>query len=313
MSALNSPDPIARAFRARCRERNVPREAIGRTVYVGAARVVGQGSPFMRKAAIDSLLMLAGALPEEGRSNLIADKVAAEAGQAAVERYFPRKEPTTATEQQAEAAQWVGVMKAGVPVVVSSSQNAVVYAMTFLGAATEALKSLTSGADPAQVLQFLNVVGPSIGAQLQRISKDPTREQVFGTLKKQWEALAKATDKLKGVVAQMGEAQAQQRQKTQTAMTDDQIKQQKLAADIAIKTAKTKAQLEQSRMKAQAKLAQDQQGHQQGLAERSQGMVIKDAEAASAIRRDNAVAAHEALMREQELAMAAASTPSGEE
>jgi hypothetical protein len=297
LSDPNNPDEMAKDFLARCLDRGVPMEALGRVEYVGAARVVGQGSAFMRKAAIDSLFMVAGSLPEEGRSNLLADKVAAEAGQAAVLRYYPRKQPETASDQVSEATQWVGVMRAGVPTVIASSQNAVVYASVFMGAAVEAVKSIKMGADPAEVLKFLGLIGPAIAGHLKRFSQDPTRVQVFKNLMQQWQQLAAITDKLKDAVQQMAEGQQQQRQATQQAMTDDQIKQMKLQSDIALKTAKTKAQLGQGAEKNRAKLAQQQQAHQMQMAQRAQenqlstaekaqAMVIKDATAAADIRRE---------------------------
>ncbi len=307
----NSPDPMAKDFQERCKKRGVPQEALGRVRYVGAARVVGQGSAFMRKAAIDSLFMIAGSLPEDGRSNLLADKVAAEAGQAAVDRYYPRKQPTTASDQVAEATQWVGVMRAGVPAVVASSQNAVVYASTFLGAAVEAVKSLQQGASPPDVLKFLGVIGPAIAAQIKRMAQDPTRQGVFKALMEQWQQLAAITDKLKGVVMKMQQGQQQQQQKTQQAMTDAQLKQAKAGSDIALKTAKTKAQMQQSREKHQLKLqeeAQDHhvaltqqvQSHQLDVAQRAQDMVVNDATAASDISREDQYAQAEMARAQQE-------------
>ncbi len=311
LSDPNSPDEMAKDFLERCLDKGVPMEAIGRPEYVGAARVVGQGSAFMRKAAIDGLLMVAGSLPEEGRSNLLADKVAAEAGQAAVLRYYPRGQAPTASDQVAEATQWVGVMMAGVPAVVASSQNAVVYATTFLSAAMEAVKSMRMGADPAGVLKFLGLVGPAIAAHLKRFSQDPTRAGVFKSLLEQWKQLAGVTDKLKDAVEKMTEAQGQQRQATQQALTDEQLKQQKLASDIALKTAKTRAQLGQSRDKHQLKMREQiedhqldvalrGQGHQMDVAQRAQQMVIDDAMAASDIRREDEFARAEMARAEKE-------------
>lgn len=308
LTALNSPNEMAQEFQQRCKDKGVPVEAMARPEHVGAARVVGQGSAFMRKAAIDSLFMVVSALPEEGRSNLIADKVAAEAGQAAVLRYYPRKAQPVASDQQAEATQWVGVMRAGVPAVVASSQNAVVYAETFLGAGAEAIKSMGQGADPAEVLKFLGLVGPAVAAQLKRFAQDPTREQVFKQLLEQWKQLAAAADKLKGAVQKMAEGQQQQRQQTQQAMTDEEIKKAKLASDIALKTAKVKAQLAQSREKHQAKLAEQAGGAQLTAAERAQGMVIDDATAAADIRRADEVARAELAMERE-----AAEATTGEE
>lgn len=300
LSDLNSPDRMAKDFVERCFKRGVPPEALGRVEYVGAARVVGQGSAFMRKAAIDSLFQVAGALPEDGRSNLIADKVAAEAGQAAVLRYYPRKTPVTAGDQVAEATQWVGVMRAGVPAVVASSQNPVTYAGTFLGAAVEAVKSLQQGANPKEVLKFLSIVGPAIAAHLKRFAQDPTRVEVFKAMADQWEQLAGITDKIKQMVQRMAEGQREQQEKTQAAMDDKKLKEMKVGSDIALKTAKTRAQLQQSAEKHQLKMREQAEAHGLSVAERAQGMAIEDATAAADITREDEFARAELERAEKE-------------
>jgi hypothetical protein len=281
LSAANSPDEMAQEFQERVKKRGVPAEALGRVDVVEASRVVGQGSAFMRRAAIDALFMVAGALPEEGRANLIADKVAAEAGQAAVERYFPRARPMTASDQQAEAVQWVGVMKTGVPAIVTSSQNPVTFAGVFLSAAVEGVQSLKAGADPREVLKFLGVVGPAIAAHLGRFANDPTRKQVHDTMENQWKQLAGITDKLKGVVEKMQQGQNRQQGRTQEAMTERQLKTMKVGTDIALKTAKVRAQLQQSREKHLAKLGETGRSA-------AQDIILKDARTASDIRLANA-------------------------
>jgi hypothetical protein len=275
LSNLNSTNKQALEFQRRCENAGVPREALGRIERIEATRVVGQGSAFMRKSAIDSLWTIAGALPEEGRSNLVADKVAAEAGQAAVQRYYPKPAQRMPTEQTAEATQWVGVMKTGVPPVVTSEQNPVTYAATFLSASTQALASLQQGANPAEVLKFIQIAGPAIAAHLKRIANDPTRAQIAQALSQQWQQLAQITDRLKAMVAKQAQTQQRQAGRTQQAMSDSQLKAMKLAADIAAKQTKTKAQLAQSAEKHRLKMAQ-------GVQE----LGLNDARAAAEIRRN---------------------------
>jgi hypothetical protein len=266
---LNSTNSQAKDFQDRCRRRGVPDECFGRIEKVEAVRVIGQGSAFMRRAAIDALMPFAGALPEDGRGRLLQDKIAAEAGIAAVKRYFPVKSARMAkmaTEQDSDAAQQVAAMKVGVKAVITGTQNPVIYATAFLRAASEAARSLTEGANPTDVLAFLNIIGPAIYAHLSRFAQDPTRQAVWRELFKQWQELAKMTDGLKEQVMKMTEAQQQQRQASQEAMTDAQLDTFKVTADIANKTAKT-----------QAALKQTEERHLQKMA-------IADAEAANKIR-----------------------------
>lgn len=268
----NSTDKWAMEFQEKCKGKGVPVEALNRPAYVGATRVVGQGSAFMRKQAIDSIFPIAGAISEEGRVNLINDKIAAEAGQAAVSRYNPTKKTPLATDQQAEAMLWVSAMKQGIAPIMTSSQNAVTFAATFLNAAVQSLGSLQKGADPHEVLAFLEIAGPAIAAYLARFGKDPTRQQIHEQMSEQWKKLAKATDDLKKAMMKQAQDQKAQQQKTQQALTDEQIKSRKAQADISIKVAKTKAQLQQSGEKHRMKMRQD-----------AQDLAISDAKAASEI------------------------------
>jgi hypothetical protein len=237
----------------------VPMEAMGRLEKVQATRVVGQGYSFLRKASIDSIFQVAASLPEDGRNNLIADKIAAEAGQAAVQRYFPQAKDKLPDEQVAEASQWVGLAKIGVPPVVTSSQNPVVFAHTFLAACVVAVQSLQQGAQPEDVLKFLDVLGPGIMAHLQRIQNDPTRQQVYQAMLQQWQQLAQITDRLKAMAGKVAAQRKAQQEKTAGAMTDEQLKQVKLASDIKNKEQKTEAQLRQSQEKHALKMAQGTQ------------------------------------------------------
>lgn len=270
----NTIDERAKMFQKRCKEQGVPTEALLKVEYVGATRVVGQGSAFMRKQAVDSILPLAGSLPEEGRNNLINDKIAAEAGQSAVSRYNPKqlKQPL-ATDAQVEALHCVGDMKQGIPPLVASSQNPVTFAATYLKAASDALQSLQQGANPMDVLAFMGLCGPAISAQLRRFGQDPTRAEIHQQMIEQWKQLAAATDKLKQMVQKQQQDGQKQQQRTQQAMTDQQIAQAKAQSDIQIKTQKTQAQLQQS-----------QEKHRLKLLQASQDMAIKDASAAADIR-----------------------------
>lgn len=280
---LNTSNSQAQDFQKRCRDRGVPDECFGRIEKVEAVRMIGQGSAFMRRAAIDSLIPFAGALPEEGRSKLLQDKIAAEAGISAVRRYFPMKSTSRmASDQEERAANQVADMKVGVKPIITSSQDPVVFASAFLRAASGAAASLPNGANPTEILAFMNMIGPAIFAHLQRFAQDPTRQAVYQRLMDQWKRLAEMTDKLKGVVNRITEAQQQQRQDTQDAMTDAQLKTFQVTSDIANKTAKTQAGLKQSSEKHMQKMA------------------IADAEAASKIRTEAMLAQTKAARPESE-------------
>lgn len=276
LTRFNSTCEAAKDFQKRCQERGVPREALQRTDSVCATRVVGQGNGFMRKQSIDAVFAVAGALPEDGRSNLIRDKISAEAGQAAVTRYYPSKpQDNTVSEQEVAAQVQVAQMKTGMPTKISASQNPVIYAMTFTQAAMQALQSVPQGGDPHDVLRFVQFAGPAIMAHLQRFEKDPTRQQIHEALTAQLKQIGQASDKLKqDLMKQAKEAQGRAQQQ-QTAMTDAQLKQAKLQSDVQLKQVKTQAQLRQSEEKHRLKIAHEVQDLQ-----------LKDATTAAEIHRN---------------------------
>ncbi len=274
LSNPNSPNEMAQEFQRRCKKAGVPQEALGRIARIQATRVVGQGSSFLRKSAIDALLPFAGGFPEKGRERLMKAKIAAEAGQYAVEEYYPTPSALMSS-QEVEAVQWVGVMKVGVPCPVGSDQNPAVYAGTFLAASMQALESVPQGADPGEVLKFLETAGPSIAAQLRRLSQDPTRQSVVKELGEQFKELSGMVDRLKALVAKAGQGRKAQQEKTQAAMSDEELKRAKVLSDIKIKEVKTAAQMDQSARKNQQKLMQG-----------AQEMVLSDARAAAEIERE---------------------------
>ena len=275
LTNLSSTCPIAKEFQERCKKLGVPKEAMQRTEYVQATRVVGQGNGFMRKQSIDAVFTIAGALPEDGRSNLIRDKISAEAGQSAVNRYYPQKQQAMPSEQEVDANLQIAQMKVGMPTKVASSQNPVIYAMLFTQAAMQSIQSISKGGDPHEVLRFLHLIGPAIMAHLQRFEKDPTRQQVFKALSDQLKQIGQATDKLQqGLMKQAKEQQGQEQRQQQT-MTDAQLKQAKLQHDIQLKNVKTSAQLKQS-----------QEKHQLKIAHEVQDMQLKDASTAAEIHRN---------------------------
>lgn len=269
MCNLNSCDKRAEEYQERVMKRGVPEECFGRIEKVEAVRVVGQGSTFMRRMAVDAITPIVGSLPEDGRQNWLNDKIAAEAGQHAVSRYNPQNDQQKLpSDQQAEAMQWVAAMKVGVPPIITSSQNPVTYASTFLGASVQAIQSVQQGADPNEVLAFVEIAGPAVAAHLARFKDDPTRKNVYDALQQQWEQLSKVTDELKKHVANVGKQQQQQDKKQIQVMSDIQLKNLQTRADIQRRDAKARSQIQISSARAR------------------QGMALSDATTAAEIHRN---------------------------
>lgn len=273
MCNLNTLCPRAKLFQDRCIEKGVPREAFGRVETVRAVRVIGQGSPYMRQQSVSSIGQIMQRLPEDGQQNWINDFIAANAGQSAVERYNPQASVNRLPDDQHyEALQGVAMMKIGMPPIVTSSQNPVIYAATYLKAATQALQSLQQGASLMDVMAFLDICGPCIMAQLQRFANDPLRSQIFGVLSQQWKKLSQITDQLRRQLQSQQQQQQQLQQKAQTVQSEAEIKAMKAKADMDLKAQKQNATLQMQAEK-----------HRQGLA-------ISDAKTASEIDRANKLA-----------------------
>jgi hypothetical protein len=245
-------------FQNRCTERGVPVEALRKVNYVRATRIAGQGSPFMRQQALEFLLGMVAMLPEGGRQSLIQDVIAARSGQAAVRRYFPTPmQDSTAMDQAAEAQDKVAAMKVGLLPLVTPTQNALIYATTFLNAGDAAAATLQQGANPAEVAAFLDLIGQATAAHLQRLAQDKTRAGDYKQLEAHWKKLAQLTDQLHQELAHQAQAQAEQPQGGQAMSVDDQLKMKKAQVDIQIKEAKANQALE---LKAQ-KFKQDSAIH----------------------------------------------------
>lgn len=281
---LNSTDARAKDYQSRCIKQGVPRECFGRIESVTAVRVIGQGSSFMRKQAVDSLAPMVGSLPEAGRNNWLCDKIAIEAGQSAVSRYNPQKsvKPMMATDQQAEAALQIAAMKVGVPPVITSSQNPLTFAAAFLAAGVQAVQSVQQGGDPLEVLKFMKLDGPAILAQLKRFSHDKTREGAWKQLVQQWKQLAGVVDQLQQMVQHQMQKQKEQQTKTANTMNEMQLANAKAKSDMQIKQAKTQQQLQIQAQK-----------HQLGVVKTVQDMKLKDATTAADINRKKMAAFQE--------------------
>lgn len=278
---LNSTDERAKDYQKRCVDKGVPKECFGRIESVTAVRVIGQGSTFMRKQAVDGLAAIVGALPEDGRNNWLCDKIAVEAGQSAVNRYNPQKsvKPKMASDQQAEATLQIAAMKIGVPPVITSSQNPLTFAAAFLAAGVQAVQSVQQGGNPMEVLKFMQLDGPAIIAHLKRFAHDPLRAGAWQQLVDQWKQLAGVVDQLTTMMKQQQQQLQEQQDKTNVAMTDEQIAQAKAQSDMRIKQVKTQQQLQIA-----------QQKHDLNTAKTVQSMQLADATTAAEIHRQNLMA-----------------------
>jgi len=210
----------------------------------------------MRQSVTQSLLPFIQRLPENGQQNLMDDFIASHAGQSAVGRYNPRnKNSMLASDQRERAMNQIANAKVGMIPTISSSQNPFIFAGLFLQAATQAVNTVQQGADPTQVVGFLDIIGPAIKAQLQRMSGDPLRKQAAKLLEQQADRLAQITDKLKKMIQQKAQQQQQQGKKTAQVMNDMQLANLETQSKIQDRNLKTRAALADKQVRTRQQLA----------------------------------------------------------
>lgn len=277
----NEGGRMALAFQKACEDRGVPRVALLKIKAVRAMRNVGNGSSLMRKSALQSLMTIYPLLPEDGKKAFVEDAVAAETNQEFVDRYVPRSETSKLPDDQTAMAMIENAMfKVGAPVQWTPTQNNVIHAQVHLQAAAMAAQSLQQGANPVDVVSFIDNAGANIAVHLQQISNDPTRKQEFQILNEQFMALAKIADQLKDKIEKDVAAQQQQQAEMMQAQQQAQAIEQGTDPDTVIKAASAKADAQLKALKTQSQLEQKQ-------AKFEQDMAIKDARAAAEIRRRN--------------------------
>lgn len=274
----------AMEFLERCKAEGVTVDMLKKVEWVKASRVVGQGSAFMRQEALTKTwVTVGGALPEDGRTNLIDAMIATDCGPDSVDLFNPKASASKLPDDQyALAVSQVADMKIGVPAVVTSSQNPAMFASTFLKAAEDAAGTLEQGANPQEVLSFLEMCGQAVANHLQRLARDPSRKPLVKELGDRLQQLAKATDDLRKHV----ERAAQQQQVEQSRL---QQEQQTMQSDFALQK---QAQDFELGLKAQ----KTQFGMREKAIKTSQGMALKDATTAQSIRLRNAEHAHQTRM-----------------
>lgn len=278
----------AKEFIKRCEADGVPKKALAEVDFIKASRVVGQGSDFLRQQSTEFLFgNVLPMLPEDGRQHLVQDVIAARAGQSAVSRYYPTKDPSQLPDEQyATAMSQVADMKTGVPAVPTSNQNPMVFAGVFLQAMEQAVQSLQSGAQPAEVASFLDLAGKGVATHLQRMGQDKSRKQVVQQMSKKLKEFAGLHDEL----AQQIQDNAAQQQQQQQQMA---AQQQQMQSEQALAQMKVEGDLRLRQRKTDFAIADKARKTTQSLA-------INDAKAASGMRMRSMEHAHSARMAEMQ-------------
>lgn len=292
----------AQLFVRRCEARGVSRDSLKRLDFIRAFRTVGQGSQAMRQQTLQQLMSLYQLLPANGQENLIEDVIRNAASQHHVERYLPdadrRKLPS---DQMAYALLENSALKLNAPVSWTPSQNNVIHTQTHLQAGAQAAAATQQGADPHEVVGFIDAIGAHVAVHLQRLQQDPTAKDAFRVLEGQWKQLAAVNDKLKQAIMAMPKQQQALAQKQNEVLTDAKVKmldvqlknqtsQQKAAATLQLKAQRQQAELALKAQKQQGEFALAAQAAQADTAFKASAAqtdaALADAETAASIQRD---------------------------
>lgn len=265
-------------FQRRCFKRGVPKEALQKMESVMATRTMGAGSADARLQSMMNLMGMYQLLDESGKRNLLEDVVSAIAGHTFMRRYVSETKTSADIEyQKSQAQDKVALLRLNILPLVTSDQNPVVYASTFIQAGAEALAGLQQGnGNPMEVVTFVDACGQAAAMQLERIKDNKLRTEEYKVLLEQLQELGRQNDQLKKMIQQQVQQQNGQQQKTQRAMTDEEIAQAKMQSDVQRKNAKAAND-------AQLKAEKTRHGMQLDSIKTRQQLAIKDVTTAQQI------------------------------
>jgi hypothetical protein len=254
-------------FQKRCMDKGVPKEALTKVRSVRAYRNIGNGSIFMRQAAFRDGMEVVPMLNEEGRQNWMDDALAALYGLDAAARYNPKPKDMYSVQDQMNLATLENsALRQGNMPMVTPTQNHVVHGDIHLKFARDAAMSIPEGANPMEVLNTLEAVGPHVGQHLAQFKNDPTRQRQYKALEATFNQLAIFTEQLKKKVQQDIQKQAMQKQQQQGAMSKEQIEQWQAQQAEGRKNSKAQVDMQTKQEKHEQAMAIKAQQAQQGAA-----------------------------------------------
>jgi hypothetical protein len=287
------PNSAALKFQQKCIDAGVPKSALKKIRYVRASRNSGNGSVFLRQQVVNQTTTLVPMMNEEGKQNWLDDSIAVMAGTENVARWNPKRTLNPSLQNdQAYAMLENDALRDGSPVMITSTQNAMIHSATHMKAATEAINSIPQGGDPMAVLSFLEFVGPHIAQHLQVMAGDQMRGRETKVLAQQLDQLGKITDDLRKKVMKQQQEQQAAMQKQQEEMAKQAAMTQQIMTNEQLRTVETQNKIQLSREKASTmmQLKRERQNQDMILKQQreDQGRALVDARTATDIRSQTA-------------------------
>ena len=256
------------AFWKYCTERGVPLDVLHNQIdEVNAVRAIGAGSDQLRLVAMDEMMQMLGQFDEQGKQNVLRDRLAVRVGYDQVDRYVPKQADARPVIDQKIAELENAAMAQGKQIQVAPNENHFVHAQVHIGDIAQQAQALKQGqADPQQAVAYFQAIAPHATQHLEQVAQDASRKQEYGQLKK--------------TLQQSGEIFEQTSEKVQA--------QQAQAAQQPQQEAAPSPEIQSKLQQHQADLQMEQERHQQKLqleaAEAKQKLALRDAETAQKIR-----------------------------
>jgi len=254
-------------FRRYCTSRGVPLNVLFNNVEeINAVRSIGAGSDQLRLVAMDEMMQMIGQFDEQGKQNVLRDRLAVRVGYDRVSRYVPAKPDARPVIDQKIAELENAAMSQGKQIQIAPNENHFIHASVHIPDIQQTAQAVQQQQmDPQQAVAYFQVAMPHATAHLEQIAQDASRKQEYGQLKKALQQAGEIAQQTAEKV-QAQQAQAAQAGQQQGPSPEDQSKLQS----------------------EQAKIQMETEAHQQKLAlqaaEAKQKLALRDAETAQKIR-----------------------------
>lgn len=263
VNGSRSSDPVVKEFYRRLEERGTPAEIVKLIDHAKtkAVRAIGAGNSAARTAAFNDLSDLAPLLPEDGRKNLVYDRVVNRVGYDAAQRYASPADINRPTIDQKLAELENNDLLEGTPISVQSNELHGEHLLKHLPVIDQIVAGIDDGSvDPMQVLNGLTLLHEHAFTHVQILASDPWSQPAVASAKA---SLQRAGEQILNFTRR-AQAEAEQGAAEGQPGAEDQAAQLKAQADQFQAQAKiTLAEL--AVKKTELEMQRDEQRHNQKL------------------------------------------------
>ena len=256
-------DPVVKEFYRRLEERGTPAAIVKMIDHAKtkAVRAIGAGNSAARTAAFNDLSDLAPLRPEDGRKNLVYDRVVNRVGYDAAARYASPADVNRPTIDQKLAELENNSLLEGTPISVQSNELHGEHLLKHLPVIDQIVAGIDDGSiDPMQVLNGLTILHEHAFTHVQILASDPWSQPAVASAKA---SLQRAGEQILNFTRR-AQAEAEQGASQGEPGAEDQAAQLKAQADQFQAQARIRL-AELAVTKTELEMARDEQRHNQKL------------------------------------------------